>query len=75
MKIQKKKNTSFRKFLRFSGIGLQLGIMMYLVSILGEKVDVYYDFEKPWAALLFLIVVLIIFVMNLMRQLNKLNNK
>lgn len=74
---QKKINKSkvFRKFLKFSGIGVQLGVMMYLASLLGEKVDDYYRFEKPWTSLFFIIIALIVFVWNLMRQLKKLNNE
>lgn len=75
MKIQKKKNTTFRKFLRFSGIGVQLGVLMWLASVFGEKIDVYYKLEKPWTSLLFIIVALVIFVMNLMRQLKKINKE
>ncbi|MGY5352320.1 hypothetical protein ACXGQW_07130 [Wenyingzhuangia sp. IMCC45533] len=48
---------------------------MYLSSLLGGKVDVYYGFEKPWITLLLIILSLIVFVWNLMRQLNKLNNE
>lgn len=74
-KKQKKENTTFRKFLKFSGIGVQLGVMMFLASKLGNLVDEYYQFKKPWITLLFIILALVIFVMNLMRQLNKLNNE
>lgn len=75
MRVQKQKRGTFRKFLRFSGIGLQLGIMMYLASLGGKKIDAYFKFEKPWITLLFILIVLVIFVMNLMRQLNKLNKE
>ncbi len=73
MEQQHKKNSTFRKFLRFSGIGVQLGVLMWLASLLGEKGDRYFNFEKPWLTLLLIIFVLIIFVINLMRQLKKLN--
>ncbi len=74
MKQNHKKRT-FRKFLKFSGVGVQLGVTMYLSSLLGEKIDVYYQFQKPWGTLLLIIVSLIIFIWNLTRQLNKLNNE
>ncbi|WP_394352391.1 AtpZ/AtpI family protein [Wenyingzhuangia heitensis] len=48
---------------------------MFLASKLGNLVDEYYQFKKPWITLLFIILALVIFVMNLMRQLNKLNNE
>lgn len=73
-KNQKKENTTFRKFLRFSGIGVQLGVMMFLASKIGAFLDAYYQLEKPWITLLFVVLALVVFVMNLVRQLNKLNN-
>ncbi|WP_394352672.1 hypothetical protein [Wenyingzhuangia aestuarii] len=48
---------------------------MYIASKLGNVIDTYFQFEKQWATLLFIIAALVIFVMNLMRQLNKLNNE
>lgn len=74
--MKKKQNKEkFRKFLKFSGIGVQLGATMYLSSLVGEKVDTYFDFEKPWATLFFIILALVLFVINLTRQLNQLNNE
>ena len=75
MKKQKKENNTFRKFLRFSGIGIQLGAMMYLSSLAGEYFDGKFSFEKPWFTLLFIVVALVVFVLMLMKQLNKLNNE
>lgn len=72
---QKKENSTFRKFLRFSGIGVQLGVMMYLASLGGDYLDQYFSFNKPWFTLLFIVVALVVFVILLMRQLNKLNNE
>ena len=72
--MNQKKSKTFRKFLKFSGIGFQLGITMYLASLLGEKIDTHYNFEKPWATLFLIVLALFIFVLNLIRQLKKLNN-
>lgn len=64
-----------RKFLKFSGIGVQLGVTMYLSSLVGAKIDAYFNFNKPWATLFFIVLSLVLFVFNLTRQLNKLNNE
>ncbi|WP_369281292.1 AtpZ/AtpI family protein [Wenyingzhuangia sp. 2_MG-2023] len=48
---------------------------MYLSSLIGVRVDEYFGFEKPWGTLFFIILSLVLFVLNLTRQLNKLNNE
>lgn len=75
LKPKKKENKTFRKFLRFSGIGVQLGVMMYIASLGGSYFDTKFSFEKPWFTLLFIVVALVVFVLMLMKQLNKLNNE
>ncbi|WP_420896119.1 hypothetical protein [Wenyingzhuangia gilva] len=49
--------------------------MMYLASLIGHHLDAKFSLEKPWFTLLFIVVALIIFVLVLMRQLNKLNKE
>ncbi len=74
-KLQPEKNNNFRKFLQFSGIGIQLGVMIYLSSLLGEYLDNEFTLKKPWFTLLFIVITIIVFVILLMRQLKKLNNE
>ncbi|MGY6649202.1 AtpZ/AtpI family protein [Wenyingzhuangia sp. IMCC45574] len=74
--MQKNQNQKrFHKFLRFSGIGVQLGFTMYLSSLAGARVDEYFNFSKPWTTLFFIVLSLVLFVLNLTRQLKKLNNE
>jgi len=47
---------------------------MFLASKLGAIIDARLQLDKPWVTLLFVILALIVFVINLVRQLNKLNN-
>ncbi|MGY5355421.1 hypothetical protein [Wenyingzhuangia sp. IMCC45467] len=49
--------------------------MMYLASLAGGYLDANFSFEKPWFTLLFIVVALVVFVLMLMKQLNKLNNE
>ena len=71
---QQNKNETFRKFLRFSGIGIQLGASMYIASLLGEWLDAKFELETKWFSLLFVVIALIAFIYSLVKQLNKLNN-
>lgn len=75
MKQKRPQKEKFRKFLKFSGIGVQLGVTMYLASILGEKLDAYFQLQKPWITLLFVVLALVFFIVNLLRQLEKLNQE
>lgn len=52
-----------------------MGVMMYLASLAGNYFDVKFSFEKPWFSLFFIIIALVVFVLMLMKQLNKLNNE
>ena len=69
-----KKGKSLTKFIRFAGIGVQLGVTMYLASLLGKKADAYFGLETPWCTLALIVLALVLFIYNLTRQLNKLNN-
>ncbi|MFW2346980.1 MAG: hypothetical protein ACN4EF_00245 [Wenyingzhuangia sp.] len=48
---------------------------MYLASLAGAYFDKKFSFEKPWITLLLIILSLVVFVLMLMKQLNKLNNE
>ncbi|WP_071585734.1 AtpZ/AtpI family protein [Ochrovirga pacifica] len=76
MQKNQKKQTSqkLQTFLKFTGIGAQLGVTIYFSSLIGKKIDRSFNFQKPWATLFFIILSLVLFIINLMRQLNKLNN-
>jgi len=69
------KTKNFRKFLRFSGIGVQLGVLFYIASFFGKKIDAYYNLQKPLITMVFVLIALVVFIWNLIRQLNKLNQK
>ena len=58
------------KFIRFSGIGIQLGVTIYLAAYLGKKLDVYFGFEKT----LTLLLVLFAFVISMYSMLQQLKN-
>lgn len=34
------------KFVRLTGIGLQMGITIYLAAYFGKRIDAHYQFEK-----------------------------
>lgn len=67
-----KKNRT-NKIIQFSGIGLQMGILIYFGSILGKWIDEKYGFEKPIFTLTIIIFCFSISMYTLIRKLNKMN--
>ncbi|MDC0014946.1 AtpZ/AtpI family protein [Flavobacteriales bacterium] len=69
-----KKNRA-NKIIQFSGIGLQMGILIYFGSILGKWIDKKYGFEKPIFTLIIIIFCFSISMYTLIKKLNKMNEK
>jgi hypothetical protein len=72
-KPQKKKQLN--KFIRLTGVGLQMGITIYLAAYVGKKLDTYYNFEKNYITLALILFGFIGSLMSLMIQLKKINEK
>ncbi|WP_152286010.1 AtpZ/AtpI family protein [Flavicella marina] len=70
MALKKPQNKQLNKFVRFIGIGIQLGATMYIAAYLGKKLDAYFGFEKT----LTLICILFAFVMTMYSILLQLKN-
>lgn len=75
MNYKKLPKQYFNKFLRFTGIGVQLGGTLYLASLFGAWIDVKLQLSKPWFTLLLILLALIGFIYSLLKQLNKLNKE
>ena len=67
-----KKNRA-NKIIQFSGIGLQMGILIYFGSLTGKWLDDKYGFEKPILTLSLIIFCFSISMYTLVRKLNKMN--
>lgn len=46
MTLKKPQKNQLNKFLRFTGIGIQLGATIYFAAYFGKKLDAYFGFEK-----------------------------
>jgi len=60
---------------RLSGVGLQMGITIYLAAYFGKKIDAHYGFEKNYITLIFILVGFLGSLVSLMAQLKKINDK
>lgn len=76
MKIKKPANpgSRLRKFARFSGLGFQIGITIYLGAYAGKKLDAHYQTGKTFTAGL-IILAFIYSVWSLVRELKTMNGK
>lgn len=72
---QNPKKKPLNKFIRLSGVGLQMGITIYLAAYFGKKIDVYYQFEKNYVTLIFILFGFVGSLISLMIQLKKINEK
>ena len=69
------KKKPLNKFIRLSGVGLQMGITIYLAAYFGKKIDAYYNFEKNYITLILILFGFIGSLLSLMAQLKKINEK
>jgi len=69
------KKNSINKFIRFSGIGIQIGVTMYLAAYFGKKLDAYYGNEKKIMTLVFIVFAMVISLYSLLAQVKKMQDK
>ncbi len=55
MKEQLPKKKPLNKFVRLTGVGLQMGITIYLAAYFGKKIDAHYGFEKNYITLILIL--------------------
>lgn len=70
MALKKPQGAPLNKFIRFSGIGIQLGVTIYLAAYLGRKLDAYFGFEKV-LTLSLVLVAFVISIYSMLQQLKK----
>ena len=74
MKDQKPPKKQLNKYLRLTGIGLQMGITIYLASYLGKWLDVKYPNENNLYTIILTLLGVVISFYSLLKQVKKINN-
>ncbi|RLD63306.1 MAG: hypothetical protein DRI95_11905 [Bacteroidetes bacterium] len=74
MENQKQPKKQLNKYLRLTGIGLQMGITIYLASYLGKWLDVKYPNENNLYTIILTMLGVVISFYSLLKQVKKLNN-
>ncbi len=74
MENQKPPKKQLNKYLRLTGIGLQMGITIYLASYLGKWLDVKYPNENNLYTIILTLLGVVISFYSLLKQVKKINN-
>jgi hypothetical protein len=73
-KLQQPKKP-LNKFVRLTGVGLQMGITIYVAAYVGKKLDAYYGLEKKYFTLTLVILGFLASLWSLLVQLKKINEE
>ncbi|MEI6865239.1 AtpZ/AtpI family protein [Flavicella sp.] len=74
MALRKSKKKQLNKFLRFTGIGIQLGGSIYIFSYIGKKLDAYFGFEKV-ITLSLVLFAFVVTMYSIIQQLKKMEDE
>jgi F0F1-type ATP synthase assembly protein I len=72
---QKKQQANTNTILRFSGMAFQMALTIGAAIWLGRYIDQRLQFNKPWATLGLALVGVILALYNVIKDLNRLNQK
>ncbi len=73
MNTNKQPKKQLNKFIRLSGVGIQMGITIYLAAYFGKKLDAYYGFNKT-LTLVMILLGFIISIYSLLVQLKRIED-
>jgi F0F1-type ATP synthase assembly protein I len=63
------------RFARLSGIGLQMGITIFLGAYLGKYLDSKYPSDKKWFTIGFTLLSVALALYNVLKQVNRINEE
>ena len=63
------------KYLALSGIGIQMGVTIYLFAYFGKWLDQKYQNEKQIYTLIFVLFAVIVSIYSLIKQLDSINKR
>lgn len=69
------KNKPLKNWAFFTGLGLQIGVTVYLMAFFGEKLDLKFETSKPYFAFGLVIFGLVASIYSVVKQLNKMNDE
>ena len=73
--MPEEKGNSRSRFVRLSGIGLQMGVTIFLGAYLGKYLDEKYPSDKKWFTIGLTLFSVAVALYNVLRQVNRINNE
>ncbi len=70
-----KKKKQLNKFLQLTGVGLQMGITIYLGAYFGKRLDTYFETSGKTYTIILTLVALVSSLYSIIQQLKKINEK
>lgn len=70
---KKKPNTTFKNLFYFSGVGIQMGLTIYLGAYAGKWLDLQYPSNKNWFTITLTLVAVAISLYTLLKQIQRFN--
>ncbi|MFZ9027699.1 MAG: AtpZ/AtpI family protein [Crocinitomicaceae bacterium] len=70
-----KKGGNLPRFARLSGVGLQMGVTIFLGAYLGKYLDEKFPSEKKWFTIIFTLIFVAIALYNVLKQVNRINQE
>ncbi|AOW21054.1 AtpZ/AtpI family protein [Urechidicola croceus] len=68
-----KQKKPLNKYIRLTGVGLQMGLTIYLAAYFGKKLDLKYPNERNWFTMSFTVVGVFVALWSVINQVNKIN--
>jgi F0F1-type ATP synthase assembly protein I len=73
--MHNKKRDKIPRFARLSGVGLQMGVTIFLGAYLGKYLDEKFPSEKKWFTIICTLLFVVISLYNVLRQVNQINKE
>lgn len=73
--MTKNHKSNYNVYVRFSTIALQMGATIFAGAYLGKWLDSKYPMDKNWFTIVFTLLSVAFAMVNLLRQLNRINKE
>lgn len=68
------KGNQLRKYLALTGIAFEMGAIIFVCAYIGKRLDAYYQFEKNWCTMVFILFGVASSLYLVIKQLDRINN-
>jgi len=68
------KGNQLRKYLALTGIAFEMGAIIFVCAYIGKRLDAYYQLEKNWCTMIFVLLGVGSSLYLVIKQLDRINN-